>query len=160
MNLDTHDAAHLVPLARTYADLTQRELAAAAGVKQPHIAAIESGARTVSPEMLERILGAANYRPTVALVEHLDELKALGAEFGVSNIRVFGSVRRGDDTLASDIDLLVDYDNDFESPYLFGFGTFIVRAETLLGCHVDVVVDNPASTQPGLAHIRETAMAI
>lgn len=160
MELDTRDAAHLVRLARAYADMTQRDLAIAAGVKQPHIASIESGTRPVSSEMLERILAAANYRPTIALVEHLDELKVLGAEFGVSNIRVFGSVRRGDDSIASDLDLLVDYDTEFESPYLFRFGTFIVRAEALLGCRVDVVVDNPDNKRPGMAHIRESAMAI
>lgn len=37
------------------------------------------------------------------------EIVALGAEYGYSNFRVFGSVARGDDDEQSDIDLLVDY---------------------------------------------------
>jgi predicted nucleotidyltransferase len=41
---------------------------------------------------------------------HRDEIVALGRQFGVRNIRVFGSVARGEATSDSDLDLLVDVD--------------------------------------------------
>jgi uncharacterized protein len=39
-----------------------------------------------------------------------DEIVGLGMRFGVRNIRVFGSVARGEATADSDLDLLVDVD--------------------------------------------------
>jgi len=39
---------------------------------------------------------------------HREEIHRLANEHGVSNLRLFGSVARGDDTSTSDIDLLVD----------------------------------------------------
>ncbi len=39
---------------------------------------------------------------------HRDAIKRLGEHFGVRNIRVFGSVARGEATPDSDLDLLVD----------------------------------------------------
>jgi len=39
---------------------------------------------------------------------HRDAIKRLGERFGVRNIRVFGSVARGEATPDSDLDLLVD----------------------------------------------------
>ena len=41
---------------------------------------------------------------------HRDEFVQLGKRFGVRNIRVFGSVARGEATADSDLDLLVDVD--------------------------------------------------
>lgn len=52
-----------------------------------------------------------------AIGPHLDDLLArrteilrVAAAYGASNVRVFGSVARGDATFHSDIDLLVDID--------------------------------------------------
>ncbi len=42
------------------------------------------------------------------LHERRDEILEIAARYGASNVRVFGSVARGDDTAESDIDLLVD----------------------------------------------------
>ncbi|MGA7587684.1 MAG: nucleotidyltransferase family protein [Rouxiella badensis] len=39
---------------------------------------------------------------------HRDAITRLGEHFGVRNIRVFGSVARGEATSGSDLDLLVD----------------------------------------------------
>jgi predicted nucleotidyltransferase len=41
---------------------------------------------------------------------HRDAIIRLGQRFGVRNIRVFGSVARGEATPVSDLDLLVDVD--------------------------------------------------
>ena len=42
------------------------------------------------------------------LREHRDEILAIGERYGVSNIRVFGSVARGEADEQSDLDLLID----------------------------------------------------
>jgi predicted nucleotidyltransferase len=39
---------------------------------------------------------------------HRDEIEEIGRRYGVSNIRVFGSVARGDADDNSDLDLLID----------------------------------------------------
>lgn len=59
------------------------------------------------------------------------------AAHGASNVRVFGSVARGEATLSSDVDLLVDQD----WTRLSGWGgmALVVEAEALLGRKVDVV---------------------
>jgi predicted nucleotidyltransferase len=55
---------------------------------------------------------------------------------GASNVRIFGSVARGDATENSDIDLLVRFN---PSRSLFDHGGLIVDLEELLGVKVDVV---------------------
>ena len=59
----------------------------------------------------------------------------LAARCGASNVRVFGSVARGEATPFSDIDLLVDQDWS----RLSGWGgmALVVALEDLLGCRVD-----------------------
>jgi uncharacterized protein len=67
---------------------------------------------------------------------HRDEILALAEQYGISNVRVFGSVARGEATPDSDIDLLVDQDWS----RLTGWGGmgFIVALEDLFGRRVDV----------------------
>jgi predicted nucleotidyltransferase len=64
------------------------------------------------------------------------ELTAALAELGAHNIRVFGSVARGDDRPDSDIDLLVDLDDGIG---LVTLGRIRSAAERILGGPVDVV---------------------
>jgi len=75
----------------------------------------------------------------------------LAAKHGASNVRVFGSVVRGDVRDDSDIDLLVDFDLDRVS---WGGGALLVELETLLGCPVDLV--SPDDLHP---RIRERVLA-
>lgn len=51
---------------------------------------------------------AKRKRPSAALLAGRDEVRRTLARHGLTNPRVFGSVARGDDTEASDLDLLVD----------------------------------------------------
>lgn len=51
---------------------------------------------------------ARRTRPSAALIAHRRAAKRALTEHGLYNPRVFGSVARGDDTEASDLDLLVD----------------------------------------------------
>ena len=47
-------------------------------------------------------------RPSQAFQSHRDAVRELVLRHRVCNVRVFGSVLHGDDTDASDLDLLVD----------------------------------------------------
>lgn len=69
------------------------------------------------------------------------EILDLAERRGISNIRVFGSVARGDATQASDIDLLVDFDTAHRGLDLFAFAR---EMEDLLGHPVDVGTEVPA----------------
>ena len=48
-------------------------------------------------------------RPSVVLAAHRTEVLQLAAAHGARDVRVFGSVARGQDSPGSDIDLLVDF---------------------------------------------------
>jgi uncharacterized protein len=57
----------------------------------------------------------------------------------VSDIRVFGSVARGDNTLVSDVDFLV---KPRPGCTLFDLGGFLMDLQDLLGCPVDVITED------------------
>lgn len=71
------------------------------------------------------------------LQEKRTEILNIAAKHGAYNLRIFGSVARGEETETSDIDFLVDYDLDKISPWFPG--GLILDLETLLNCKVDVV---------------------
>lgn len=91
-------------------------------------------------------------RVTVAEVRaHRDEIIAIGERYGVSNIRVFGSVARGEADEAGDLDLLVDA---ARGTGLFGLAGFALDVEALLGVFTQV------ATVPGLkARIRDRVVS-
>lgn len=65
------------------------------------------------------------------------KIKEIAAQHGAFNVRVFGSVARGQADQNSDLDLLVDYDLDKISPW---FPVRLIRdLENLLDIRVDVV---------------------
>ncbi|KKJ00138.1 nucleotidyltransferase family protein [Prochlorothrix hollandica] len=64
-------------------------------------------------------------------------IKKIAAQHGAYNVRVFGSVAKGQADQHSDLDLLVDYDLDKISPW---FPVRLIRdLENLLNIKVDVV---------------------
>jgi len=65
-------------------------------------------------------------------------VRALGARYGVHDIRVFGSVARGEAGHESDVDLLVKYVPGHGG---FAFVEFCDEVEKLLGRRVDVVTE-------------------
>ena len=135
---DTDAAPQLIRAARRDAGLTQARLAQRAGVQQPSLAQMESGNRPVSAQMLERILRAADYRPSIPLAAHAAEIVESARAHRLSNPRVFGSVLRGEDTFDSDLDVLVTPDLDAD---LFDVALFITEVEALTGFPVDAVSD-------------------
>ncbi len=75
-------------------------------------------------------------RPSDRLAKHREEVLAVLVGYGVTNLRVFGSVARGDDKADSDLDLLVDLP---PRTGLFMRGHITQDLEDILGCKVDLV---------------------
>lgn len=148
---DAARGAALVAAARADRQMSQTELAHAAGMSQPNVAAIEAGRRIVGPGVLERLLRAADYRPSIALEDSADAIVAVGDRYGVRDIRVFGSIVRGSDHFTSDIDLLARVD---KGRSYFDIAMFKSAVEELTGFPVDVVVDD--SSRPAFLEQAET----
>jgi len=68
-----------------------------------------------------------------------EEIIRLAEARGVRNVRVFGSVARGDAIESSDVDFLVDVD---VGRTLFDIGGVLMDLRDLLGCEVDIVPAN------------------
>jgi hypothetical protein len=152
-------SADLLRRARAEARLSQTELAARAGVAQPVISAYESGRREPSLPMLTKLVEATGHRMRIQLLpgprdqlglpdtplgrrlrRHRRAALDIAAARGAHNVRVFGSVARGDEHADSDIDLLVDLDRGVG---LVGLAGLTRDLTELLGVPVDVV---PADT--------------
>ena len=67
-----------------------------------------------------------------------DQILALAARYGASDVRIFGSVARGAARPDSDIDFLVRLEDQRSLLDLVGLWQDL---EDLLGCHVDVVTE-------------------
>jgi len=71
-----------------------------------------------------------------------DAILAAAARHGATNLRLFGSVVRGEERPDSDVDLLIDIADDR------GFGDYLALVEELEGLlarRVDVVIDRSLS---------------
>ena len=147
-------AGALLRQARRDAGLSQVALAARAGVTQSVISAYESGHRQPSlptlaalveaagdelvaevrrqPRRLDRLSGPIGQR----VRRHRHDIVAAAAAHGVSGLRVFGSVARGEDRPDSDVDLLADLPAGMS---LFGLGRVQADLEAIVGTRVDLV---------------------
>ncbi|MGH9065013.1 MAG: nucleotidyltransferase family protein [Acidimicrobiales bacterium] len=88
---------------------------------------------------MEKGTAAVQPAPTLAALRaRRAEIVRIAAARGASNIRVFGSVARGDATADSDVDLLVDFE---PGRSLLDEAGLARELEELLGYHVDVGSD-------------------
>lgn len=76
---------------------------------------------------------------------NIDELKnkrveilRIAGKHGAGNIRVFGSVARGDADEISDVDFLVEME---PGRSLFDLGGLLMELQEFLGCNVDVITE-------------------
>jgi uncharacterized protein len=78
-----------------------------------------------------------------------DEILTLARKYGIRNVRIFGSVARGDDTPESDVDFLISLDPNRR---LFESFSFQIELEQLLQRKVDVILDESLRpyTKPGI----------
>lgn len=67
-----------------------------------------------------------------------EDILRIASEYGVYDVRVFGSVARGEDDERSDIDFLVNME---KGRSLFDLGGLLMDLQDLLGRDVDVVTE-------------------
>ena len=132
------------------------------------VARYENGAASPTVRTLARLLRAAGHElklsgptasPLVAnslvaarLREHRAEIQAAAAAIGAANVRVFGSVARGEETPDSDVDLLVDFPAGERG--LFPLLKLAAVIESMVGRPVDV-----AAVEVMAEPVRERALA-
>lgn len=63
----------------------------------------------------------------------------LAQQHGIKNLRLFGSMARGEDTENSDVDFLVELDEDRD---LFNLGELLMDLQDLLHRRVDLVTED------------------
>jgi uncharacterized protein len=73
--------------------------------------------------------------PAQQLREKRQQILDLAASYGAKNVRVFGSVARGDYSDKSDIDFLVDME---PGRTLMDLGGLLMDLQDLLGCKIDI----------------------
>jgi hypothetical protein len=148
-------AGQLLRQARHASGLTQRELARRAGVSQSVIAAYETEVRDPALSTLAALVEATGFVLEVDVGTALSveapaavgpigrrlrrrrgAVLALAEKHGMTNVRVFGSVARGEDRPDSDLDLMVALP---EGAGLFAIARFAEELEALLQVRVDVV---------------------
>jgi predicted nucleotidyltransferase/DNA-binding XRE family transcriptional regulator len=148
------EAGALLREARSRVDLSQAELARRAGVSQSVVSEYESGKRQPAVPTLARLVAATGHELTLGLVrsdpsvrglpdtplarrlrQHRKALLDAVVAAGGSNLRVFGSVARGEDSPDSDVDLLVDLP---ENTSLFAVLALEGTLERILKVKVDL----------------------
>lgn len=67
-----------------------------------------------------------------------DEILKIAEKYGAQNVRLFGSIARGEADEKSDVDLLVEMKPGHS---LFDMGGMLMEIEALLGCRVDIVTE-------------------
>jgi predicted nucleotidyltransferase len=73
------------------------------------------------------------------VAKHREAILALAAKHGATDVRIFGSVARGDDDESSDVDVLVKME---EGSSLLDMGELLMDLRDLLGCTVDVISEH------------------
>ena len=84
--------------------------------------------------------------PDALLAKNRDRILEIAAQYGARNVRVFGSIARGDAHPDSDVDLLVDLQ---PGRSLLDHVALWQDLEELLGRKVDVLVDGGISPYLG-----------
>lgn len=160
--------------ARQAAGLTQADLAARVGTTQSAIARMEGGAVTPTVDTLCRLSDVLGIRFTIAPNSGLvalpaecsaptlremrarrKEIMRIGALHGARNLRVFGSVARGEAGPESDVDFLVELDQDRT---VLDLSSLILDLREALGRAVHVVEARESS--PVAESIRREAVAL
>lgn len=76
------------------------------------------------------------------ILKHRDEIIAVARRYGASDIRIFGSVARGDTTEKSDLDLIVRFE---PGRTLLDHGGLLMDLRDLLRMKVDVIDEGALS---------------
>ena len=82
--------------------------------------------------------------PHAQLQEKRRQILAIAKKYGAFNVRIFGSVARGEARPDSDIDFLVELE---PGRSLFDLGGLLYELQALLGVEVDVVTEKGLRTR-------------
>lgn len=88
--------------------------------------------------------------PLEKIKAHRQEILDIAKKYGASNIRIFGSVARGEAGPDSDYDFLIELE---PSRSAFEIGGLLMDLQDLLGAKVDIVTDKGLNK-----HIREKVL--
>ncbi|HAA30736.1 MAG TPA: nucleotidyltransferase [Cyanobacteria bacterium UBA8553] len=72
------------------------------------------------------------------IASNREHILQTAAKYGAYNVRIFGSVARGEADSSSDVDFLVDLE---PGRSLFDLGGLLMDLQELLNCQVDVVTE-------------------
>lgn len=144
--------ANFVKTRRRVLRLTQRELAERTGLKQPLIAAIESGRRQPSTSARRALAEALQVRPSLVISARRHDIATVFQRAGLPQPRIFGSVARGDDAVGSDVDLVVEFGDQNDIADLLALEDELSR---MLTVKVDIV--DARSAGPVLEQARSEA---
>lgn len=122
--------------------LTQQQVAEQVGSTQSVVAAIETGSRALTSPMEKKLRAVLAADPADLLKRHRDEIRAEAEKIGLAEVRVFGSVARGEAREDSDVDLLVAWPGEAQRG-AFELMDFAEKVEQILGVPVDVKLRPP-----------------
>jgi uncharacterized protein len=162
-------SGELLRAAREGAGLSQTELARRSGVAQSMVSSYEAGKRQPALATLSKLIEATGHTLALSLQrsdpsvrglpdsplgrklrQHRQALLGAVADASGANLRVFGSVARGQDTPDSDVDLLVDLP---EGTGLFDLLALEGQLSRIL--HVEVDLSPPNSLKPRVRAVAE-----
>jgi predicted nucleotidyltransferase len=89
------------------------------------------------------------------LRQRRDEILRVAAKHGAHDVRVFGSVARGEARPDSDVDLLIELDDDRG---VLDLSELILDLQDILGCEVDIVETRRPSS--GVALLERSAVLL
>lgn len=146
------ELGRLIRDSRKAGGLTQAALSKRASTTQPAISLYERGRLVPDLETASRLLAATgqelvvDVRPLKSVRARVlaaaTAIKDSASRHGLSEVRLFGSVARGEDRPGSDVDLLVDPTQDTGLLDLFAFAA---EVEELLGGGIRVDVSSSRS---------------
>jgi predicted nucleotidyltransferase len=90
------------------------------------------------------------------IIRRRDEIISIARRYGASDVRLFGSVARGDANDTSDLDILVRFE---PGRSLFDQGGLLMDLRTLLGIKVDVVSEGALTGRFGQC-VRQEAVPL
>lgn len=150
------DVSTMIRRTREATGMTQDAFARLVRTSQPTLSSYEHAVRTPSPGTLRSLLQRSGVRPTDLLAAHRDDVLDVCGRHGATDVRVIGSVVRGEDTADSDIDLLVRF---AEGTSLLDVAALEGELEELLGRDVDVISEGGLRL-PDDAHVLADARAL
>lgn len=157
--------SNMIKSLRKSRNLTQEQLGILSGMSKSQISKMENGALG-SEETVLRLLDALGYELELKVVdkypgERSERERILGVlrsfknsqgdKYGIERISLFGSCARGEQTVDSDVDILIS----IKRPSLFVLSEITVLLESVLKRKVDLVSEKSRSRQEFMDNIKK-----